>query len=339
MSLRSEIAEQPATAARLLAEGAADANRLGALLSRAKHLTVAARGSSDNAATYGKYLFEGLARIVTASAAPSLVTRYGTPPRYTSGAVIGISQSGAAPDVSAVIAAARRDGALTIAITNRASSALGRAAEHVFELRCGPERAIAATKTYTTSCIALAMLAGAAAGQPLDFAELPDAMREAVESEPDGARIARKIGSARALVVLGRGYGYAAALEAALKIKELARVWAEPYSSADFAHGPRALLERGTPVLLLAARGATEREARSLAAAMRERGARVYAITDDQTLAAKVDDAVLLRRRVGELLSPIVLVVAAQHVAAHVARRHGRDPEKPAGLSKVTRTL
>src|SRR5439155_18244 len=181
---------------------------------------VAARGSSDNAATYGKYLFEGLARIVTASAAPSLVTRYGTPPRYGGGAVIGISQSGAAPDVSAVIAAARRDGALTIAITNRASSALARAAEHVFELRCGPERAIAATKTYTSSCVALAMLAGAAASRPLQFADLPQAMRA-----------------------------------------------------------------------------------------------------------------------VGELLSPIVLVVAAQHVAAHVARRHGRDPEKPAGLSKVTRTL
>ena len=325
--------------ARLLDEGAADAARLGALLAHATHLTMAARGSSDNAATYGKYLFEGLARIVTASAAPSLITRYGTPPRYAGGAVIGISQSGAAPDVSAVIAAARSDGALTIAITNRASSALGRAAEHVFELRCGPERAIAATKTYTTSCVALAMLAGAAAGRPLESAQLPEAVREAVESEPDGARIARKIGAARALVVLGRGYGYAAALEAALKIKELARVWAEPYSSADFAHGPRALLERGTPVLFLTARGATEREARSLAAAMRARGARVYAITDDETLAEKVDDAVLLRRRVGELLSPIVLVVAAQNVAAHVARRHGRDPEKPAGLSKVTRTL
>src|SRR6267378_7550840 len=133
-----------------------------------------------------------VARIITASAAPSLVTRYGTPPRYEGGAVIGISQSGAAPDVSAVIAAARREGALTIAITNRASSTLGRAAEHVFELRCGAERAVAATKTYTNSCVALAMLAGAAAGRPLEFTELPNAVREAVASEPDAARIARK---------------------------------------------------------------------------------------------------------------------------------------------------
>src|SRR5438093_8814896 len=122
MSLRSEIGEQPAAVARLLAEGAVDARRLGGLLSRAEHLTMAARGSSDNAATYGKYLFEGLARIVTASAAPSLVTRYGTPPRYGGGAVIGISQAGAAPDVSAVIAAARRGGALPSAITHRPSA-------------------------------------------------------------------------------------------------------------------------------------------------------------------------------------------------------------------------
>src|SRR5436309_7670031 len=298
MSLRSEIGEQPAAVARLLAEGAVDARRLGGLLSRAEHLTMAARGSSDNAATYGKYLFEGLARIVTASAAPSLVTRYGTPPRYGGGAVIGISQSGAAPDVSAVIAAARRDGALTIAITNRGSSALARAAEHVFELRCGPERAIAATKTYTTSCVALAMLAGAAASRPLQFADLPEAMREAVDSEPAAARIARKIGSARALVVLGRGYTYAAALEAALKIKELARVWAEPYSSADFAHGPRTLLERGTPVLLFASIGATLGEARRTVREAHARGARVYAITNDEGIAEKSDDAVLLERAV-----------------------------------------
>src|SRR4030081_3236613 len=203
MSLRSEIAEQPAAVARLLDEGAAEARRLGALLGRANHLTVAARGPADNAATYAKYRFEGLARIVTASAAPSLVTRYGTPPRYAGGAVIGISQSGAAPDVSAVIAAARRGGAPHIAITNRASSALGRAAEHVFELRCGPERAIAATKTYTASGVALATLAGAAAGRPLEFAELPEAMREAVDSEPDAARIARKIGSGPAPLCLG----------------------------------------------------------------------------------------------------------------------------------------
>src|SRR5207247_11356360 len=147
------------------------------------------------------------------------------------------------------------------------------------------------------------MLAGAAASRPLQFADLPQAMREAVDSEPEAARIARKIGSARALVVLGRGYGYAAALETALKIKELARVWAEPYSSADFAHGPRTLLERGTPVLLFASIGATLGEARRTVREAHARGARVYAITNDEGIAEKSDDAVLLESAVSEALS------------------------------------
>ena len=343
MSLLSEIAEQPAVVARLLAEAADETDRVGRLLARARHLTFAARGSSDNAATYGKYLFEGLAGIVTSSAAPSLLTRYKTPPRYEGGAVVGISQSGASPDVAAVVMAARRGGALTVAITNRADSSLARAAEHTIALRCGPERAIAATKTYTASCAALAMLASAAAGaaghKMLAFAGLVDSIEEAAARERDASRLARRIGTARALVVLGRGFAYAAALEAALKIKELARVWAEPYSSADFAHGPRTLLERGTPVLMLAARGAVETEARSMVSSMRRRGARVYAITNDARLASRADDAVVLERTLPEALEPIALAVVAQHVAAHVARRHGRDPERPVGLSKVTRTL
>jgi glucosamine--fructose-6-phosphate aminotransferase (isomerizing) len=139
--------------------------------------------------------------------------------------------------------------------------------------------------------------------------------------------------------VLGRGYDYAAALEGALKIKELARVWAEPYSSADFAHGPRTLLERGTPVLLFASIGATLGEARRTVREAQKRGARVYAITNDARLAEQADDAVLLERAVSEALSPISLAVVAQHVAASVARQRGRDPERPVGISKVTRTL
>lgn len=343
MSLRSEIAEQPAAVARLLEDGWPEARTHGAAIARASHLTLAARGSSDNAATYGKYLFESIAGIVTASAAPSLVTRYHAAPRFTGGAVIGISQSGSSPDVAAVIAAARRDGAHTLAITNVARSRLARAAEATFLLRCGPERAIAATKTYSTSLVALALLASATAQAQgrsgLALAGVVDAVREAVACEDDAARIARRIGTSKVLVVLGRGYDYAAALEGALKIKELARVWAEPYSSADFAHGPLTLAGRGTPVLLFASRGATLGEARKIAGSLAKTGARVYAITNDEGLAERVSDAVLLRAPISEALSPIALSVAAQHVAVHVARRHGRDPERPSGLSKVTRTL
>jgi len=343
VSLKSEIAEQPDAVGRLLAEGLPEAKALGRRLAAARHLTLVARGSSDNAATYGKYLFESLAGLVTASAAPSLVTRYRAGPSFAGGAVVGISQSGSSPDVAAVVADARRDRAFTLAITNGPRSKLARAASATFLLRCGPERAVAATKTYTTSCLALAMLASATAQarrRPgISFDGLVDALREAVASERDAARLAVAIGASRALVVLGRGYDYAAALEGALKIKELARVWAEPYSSADFAHGPRTLLERGTPALLFASRGATLAEARSMAKELRRRGARVYAITNDVRLADLSDDAVLLGSTTAEALGPIALAVVAQHVAASVARRHGRDPEKPAGLSKVTRTL
>jgi glutamine---fructose-6-phosphate transaminase (isomerizing) len=343
VSLFSEIAEQPAALGRLLSDGSSGARTLGRRLSSARHLTLVARGSSDNAATYGKYLFESLAGLVTASAAPSLVTRYRAGPSFAGGAVVGISQSGSSPDVAAVVADARKDGALTIAITNGARSKLARAARETLLLRCGPERAVAATKTYTTSCLALAMLASATAEarhrKGIAFEGLVDAVREAVDRERDAARLARAIGRSPALVVLGRGYDYAAALEGALKIKELARVWAEPYSSADFAHGPRTLLERGTPVLLFASRGALSREARTIAAGMKRHGARVYAITNDELVAERADEAVLLESEIAETLAPIALAVVAQHVAAHVARRHGRDPERPSGLSKVTRTL
>jgi glucosamine--fructose-6-phosphate aminotransferase (isomerizing) len=187
------------------------------------------------------------------------------------------------------------------------------------------------------------MLAGATARarrrETIAFDGLVDAVGEAVHRDRDAARLARGIGSARALVVLGRGYAYTAALEAALKIKELARVWAEPYSSADFAHGPRTLLERGTPVLLLSSTGVLERESRALVNTVRRRGAKVFAITNDERLAERADDAIVLETQVAEPLAPIALVVAAQLLAAHVARRHGRDPERPAGISKVTRTL
>jgi glucosamine--fructose-6-phosphate aminotransferase (isomerizing) len=342
MSLRAEIAEQPRVVRRLLEEGWPEARALGRALARVEHITLVARGSSDNAATYGKYLFESIAGVVTALAAPSLVTRYGAPPSYARGAVIGISQSGASPDVAAVVAEGRRSGAVTIALTNRARSPLGRSAEHVFALRAGPERSVAATKTYTATCVALALLAATTAEargrSALSLAGLVDAVDEAVHAEADATRLARAIGRAPTVIVLGRGYLYPAALEAALKVKELARVWAEPYSTADFAHGPRTLLRPRTPVLLLSSRGATEAEARALARSLEAGGARIYAITNDERLAERTRGAILLRAPLSETLVAISFVVAGQQLAVALARRHGRDPERPAGLAKVTRT-
>lgn len=343
MTLESEIAEQPAVLEALLSSARGEADEHARAIARAAHLVFVARGSSDNAATYGKYLFEGVAGLVVASAAPSLVTRYRSGPDFARSAVIAISQSGRSPDVAAVVAAARRDGASTLAITNERRSPLARAADAAFLLRCGPERSVAATKTYTASCLALALLASAAASArgraSLVFDGLTEAVAEAVGKRRDAERIARRIGRSAVLVVLGRGYDYATALEGALKIKELARVWAEPYSTADFAHGPRTLLERGTPVLVVASRGVAARDARSVVSSLRERGARVLAITNDARVAEAATDAILLERRVSETLAPIALAVAAQLVAVALARRNGRDPDRPSGLTKVTRTL
>ncbi len=342
MSLRAEIAEQPGVVRRLLDVGWPAARSLARPIAAADHLTIAARGSSDNAATYGKYVFESLAGLVTALAAPSLVTRYRTPPSFARGAVIGISQSGAAPDVAAVLAEARAEHAPTLAITNRSRSLLARTAQEVFLLRAGPERSVAATKTYTATCVALALLAANAAESrgrsALSLAGLVDAVVEAEATERDAARLARRIGRAREIVVLGRGFEYATALEAALKIKELARVWAEPYSTADFAHGPITLLEPGVPVLLFAARGAARRETLALGRTLRSRGAAVYAVTNDERIAEVADDAVLLRAPLSEALTPISFAVVAQLAAVAIATRRGRDVERPAGLSKVTRT-
>ena len=342
MSLRSEIGEQSRVVRRLLDEGWPEARVLGRALARVEHITIAARGSSDNAATYGKYLFESVAGVVTALAAPSLVTRYDAPPSYAKGAVIGISQSGASPDVAAVVAAGRRDGAVTVAFTNRAASSLARNAQYVFALRAGREEAVAATKTFTATCVALALVAATTAEargrSALSMAGLSEAVTEAVAAERDAERLAKAIGRAPTILVLGRGYLYPAALETALKVKELARIWAEPYSSADFAHGPQTLLRRGVPVLLLASRGGAEAESRALASSLATKGARVYAITNDVRVAEHVRDAILLPAPLSETLVPISFVVAAQHLAAAVARRHGRDPERPVGLSKVTRT-
>jgi glutamine---fructose-6-phosphate transaminase (isomerizing) len=343
MSLRSEIAEQSAVVRRLLDEGWPEARALGRALARVEHITLVARGSSDNAATYGKYLFESIAGVVTALAAPSLVTRYEAPPSYAHGAVIGISQSGASPDVAGVVAEGRRAGAVTIAFTNEPGSKLGRIAEHVFALRAGREREVAATKTYTATCVGLALLAATTAEargrSALSLAGLAEAVDEAIRAEHDAAKLGTAMGRAPTVIVLGRGYLYPAALEIALKIKELARVWAEPYSSADFAHGPRTLLRPGVPVLLLASRGATEKEARQLASSFGEKGARVYAITNDARVAAKSRGAVLLESPLSETLVPISFVVAGQQLAVALARRHRRDPERPAGLAKVTKTL
>ena len=335
MTLRDEILEQPEVAARLLdVEGENVARIRAAVASRdPAFMLIAARGSSDHAAIYAQYLFGVTARLPVALATPSLVSLYGVEPRVERAIVIGISQSGVSPDVVGVITSARRQGALTIAITNEPGSALAAAAEHTIDLRAGDERSIAATKTYIAQLVALAMLAGV---DGLDA--VPAALSEALESEADARAAAVEFAGVQTCTVLGRGFGYATAREWALKLKELAYVVADPYSADDFRHGPLALIEPDAPVLMVAPSGAALADLTELARRLRDELGAELVVLSDSPDARSLGERSLAMPPVLEVLSPIVSIVPAQLFALHLAMAKGLDPERPRNLTKVTAT-
>ena len=261
MALRDEIMEQPEVLQHWL-DTQMDGVREIAATIRARNVEyvfLAARGSSDHAGVYAQYLLGSRNRLPVALAAPSLFTMYPGSPRLGNALVVGISQSGQSPDIVSVIAEGRRQGALTMAITNDTASPLAQAAELTQGVHAGPERAVAATKTYTTELLALAALSVAMAGSEKSdlaaLAQVPAAARAALGLEAEAERIAREHRQMAHCVVLGRGYNYATAQEWALKLKEMAYVFTDVYSTADFLHGPIAVIEPGFPVLAVAPRG------------------------------------------------------------------------------------
>ena len=348
MSLKSEIFEQPAVLGRLLREQGGPVREMAsAIRSRGiQWVFIAARGSSDNAALYAKYLWGSRNGLPVAMAAPSLFTFYGTPPKLDGALVVGISQSGQSPDIVSVLAEGRRQGALTLAITNDPASPLATEAEMVLDTCAGPERAIAATKTYTAQLLSIALLSTALAGEPVEPSEaierVPELVREALALDgtiEEGAQHYRHI---KQCVVLGRGFNYATACEWSLKLKELSYVVAEPYSSADFWHGPVALVNRGFPVLAVVPGGAVfDNVAELLTHLVRERGVDLVAISDQEKVLELARTPLRLPASpdaLPEWLSPLVGIVPAQLFCYHLARAMDRDPESPRGLSKVTQT-
>ena len=351
MGLRAEILEQPAVVARLIADPDGAIARVGRAIrvDEIDSVVIAARGTSDHAAIYAQYLFGVDHRLPVALAAPSILSLYGVEPRFRRALVIGISQSGASPDVTGVLAAARRQGAPTIAITNDPSSALARAAELVIDLHAGAERAVAATKTYTAELVAVALLSGALhdgpdrdespdVAPPSGLAMLPDALADALREEPAAAAAAADFAAIRTCTVLGRGFELATAREWALKLKELAYVLADPYSSADFQHGPIALVEPDSPVFVVAPSGAASAELRQLAERLATYGADLLIVSDDPQLRALGRAAMAIPAGLPPSLSPIVSIVPAQLFALHLALAKGLDPEQPRHLTKVTAT-
>jgi glucosamine--fructose-6-phosphate aminotransferase (isomerizing) len=351
MTMRDEIREQPEVIRRLLDRAAPAVEAIAAaVLERGfDHVVIAARGTSDHAAIYGQYLLGTRNRLVVALAAPSITTLYAVAPRFERALVVGISQSGASPDVVGVVAAARAQGAPTLAISNDPGSPLAAAAEHVLDLGAGPERAIAATKTYTAELLAVAMLSTALRGGKADavgaetdrraLAALPDAIAAALDVEQAAERAARDQAAASRIVVLGRGYEYATAREWALKVKELAHAFADPYSAADFLHGPLALIEPGVPVLAVAPSGATEPGMTALLRVLRDDHLAELAIVSDLPEVLAIGRwALPVPAGVPDWLRPLVTIPAGQLHAYHLTVAKGLDPERPRAISKVTRT-
>lgn len=296
-------------------------------------LMIAARGSSDHAAVYAKYLFGARLGVPVALAAPSLITLYEHAPRLDRWVTVGISQSGASPDVVRVIEEARAQGCVTLAVTDRLESPLARAAEHVVGLGLGGERAVAATGSFTTTLFALAHLASGWRGEEdPELARAPQLAMDALGVQDKARALAEAIASHSACAVVGRGFGFPVALEWALKLKELAGLFAESFSAADYRHGPIALAQSGAPVFAIELRGPAAADVRHLGDELRSRGARVIRVSADA-------DADLCLPASPEWLAPIPAAIAGQLLSYWLAKARGRDPDHPAGLRKVTRTL
>ncbi|HUP83499.1 MAG TPA: SIS domain-containing protein [Candidatus Limnocylindria bacterium] len=345
MALRDEILEQPAALARLLdAAPRAYAGIAAALKERRpRFVLIAARGTSDNAALYAQYLFAIRNSLTVALAAPSTVTLYRARPDMRDALVIGISQSGRSPDILAVLQEARDQGALTVALVNDASSPLVAAADHVVDLRAGPERATAATKSYTNELLAVALLStaldAATQDETADLARLPDLVAAALSTEETARAVSAGHAARTHGVVLGRGFAYATAREWSLKLQELAQLLVQPYSTADFEHGPLALAEPGFAVLAVAPSGvALEGQLEVLYRLRHELGARVLVVSDlDEVLG--LDEGLRLPGNVPGWLSPIVEIVPGQLYAYHLTAARGLDPDRPRTIGKVTETL
>jgi glucosamine--fructose-6-phosphate aminotransferase (isomerizing) len=320
MQMRREMDEQPEVLARLLSR------RVPVAAAGVEGVVIVARGSSDHAAVYGRYLLELATRRPVALAAPSLHTRYGARTDASGWLVVGVSQSGATPEIVDVVERLRATGGHAIAITNDPGSPLASASEAVIELGAGEERAVPATKTFTAQLAAFAVLAAALGDVPWvdgDLALVPEAVAAVLADPAPAARLADRWAGVEELVVTARGWLYPAALETALKVREAALVTADGYSVADLLHGPIAAVDPGAAVLAMRTEGPAAADVDEAVARLNERGADVQRLD---------------LGGVPEALTPIIASVRGQQLALELALRKGLDPDAPRGLNKVTIT-
>jgi len=331
-----EIRESAPAIARQLEANRACIAELAAALRRdpPRLIATGARGSSDNAATFAKYLFETRLGVTTTSAAPSVQSIYAASQDLGGALFLAISQSGKSPDLVGQAEAAKRSGARVVAMVNAEDSPLAQAADFVVPLRAGPELSVAATKSFLCSLSAILQLAA-------EWKD-DDALRAALRAVPaaieeswplDWSPLVDGLEEARNLFVVGRGLGLAAAQEAALKLKETCGLHAEAFSAAEVQHGPMALVGAGFPVLFFAQVDDTLDSTLEVAAKFRSRDARVWVAGCDE------GDRLPLARGLDPACAPLVAVHRCYGAINALALRRGRDPDQPPHLRKVTETI
>ena len=348
-----EIRQQPDALERTLSREASRAARLRRRFEsqRPKFIVLAARGTSDNAAQFGRYLLEIATGIPVSLAAPSVFTLYEAKIDLSGCLVVAISQSGESTDINVVIERARKDGAFTIGITNEEGSALAEIADEVFLVRAGREESVAATKTYTGQLLALYLL-GHALGAPIsidDLRQLPEWAVASLKLEKSVRELAVRYRFMDHAVVVGRGLNYSNAFEFALKLMETCYVVAEGFSTADFLHGPIAMVERAFPVFAFTPAGVTWTSMSGMLDRVQSLKAEMLLITDtsNRDAAAHTARTLIIPAKLShntpglpeDLYTPIPYVIPAQLLAACLAAEKGLDPDRPRTLTKVTRTL
>lgn len=338
-----EIEEQPAALERTLRAERKHAQQFAARL-RKKPLpliVLVARGTSDNAAQFGRYLFEITTRIPVSLAAPSVHTLYKTPLRLRDTLVIGISQSGESTDINLVLENSKQRGAIVAAITNEPHSTMAKIADEVFLTRAGREHSVAATKTYTTQLLMLYLLAEALAegGTFAEIPRLPALAAASLKLRPHIRELVEQFRRMQRCIVVGRGLNYANAFEFSIKLMETCYVVAERFSSADFLHGPIAVVEQQFPVFLFAPPGKVFRDLVTLAQRLKKLHAQTTVISSERAICRLADSSICIREKIDDLFSPIPYIIPAQLFAALLAEAKGLSPDRPRSLKKITRTI
>jgi len=346
-----EIRQQPAALERTLKSQLARVERLKARLDRDKPQLVmlAARGTSDNAALFGRYLLPITTGMPVSLAAPSIFTLYGAKLDLRHTLTIGVSQSGESTDINMVLERARAQGAITIGITNESASSMAKIAEYPFLVRAGAERSVAATKTYTSQLLTFYLIAYALGARLSldDLRRLPEWTEQALRLEPEIAALSERYRFMERAAVVGRGLNYANAFEFGLKLMETSYIVAERFSSADFLHGPIAMVERSFPMFLFAPPGPTWPSTIQMIERLRQLKAETLVITEKRNLSELGGTrCICLPMKLAvrgakpeEVYTPIPYIVPAQLFAASLAACKGFNPDHPRTISKVTQTM